>query len=237
MRLLGVVLLASLLAAPKTDAGERKLPDPGARQWQPLEFSRISKHTRYEVVNLNGEPALRATSHCSASGLVLPLEGVDLVETPRLRWRWLVERPLATDASERAKDGDDFPARVYVAFTFVPERAGLLERARQRLGQSLYGEQIPGSAINYVWSRAEPEGATWDNPFSESSKMVSLAQGPGDAWRVEEVDLRADYRRLFGAEPPAPLFLALMTDSDNTCGEAQALYADFWLRSPPPNSD
>ncbi len=59
--------------------------------------------------------------------------------------------------------------------------------------------------------------------------MVSRGRGPLSEWRVEEVDLLADYERLVGAETPAPLFLALMTDSDNTCREARAFYADFQL--------
>ena len=118
-----------------------------------------------------------------------------------------------------------------MAFAFAPERASLWERARRRLGTVLYGEDLPGSALNYVWTRGEPAGATWRNPFVSSSAMLSLGEGALEAWRVEEVDLLADYARLFGAEAPAPLFLALMTDTDGTCGEARASYADFRLLS------
>jgi len=203
------------------------LPAPGTPDWQPLEFPRIPRHTRYELVEAAEGQALHAVSECSASALVLPLEGFDLRKAPRLRWRWKVETTLDAPADERTKKGDDFAARVYVAFTFVPERAGLLERARRRLGSSLYHQALPGSAINYVWTRAEPAGAIWENPFAPTSKMVSRGKGPLVDWRVEEVDLLADYESLFGAEAPAPLFLAVMTDSDNSCQDAQAFYADF----------
>jgi len=37
----------------------------------------------------------------------------------------------------------------------------------------------------------------------------------------------ADYRESFGREAPPPQSLVLMTDSDDTCGSARALYADF----------
>ena len=59
--------------------------------------------------------------------------------------------------------------------------------------------------------------------------MVSRGGGALDTWREEEVDLLADYARLFGAEAPAALFLAVMTDTDGTCAEARAFYADFRL--------
>ena len=178
-----LVLLAGVLGGP--------LPVPGTPDLQPLEFPRIPRHTRYELVEAAQGQALRAVSKCAASALVLPLEGFDLRKTPRLRWRWKIGTTLRAPADERSKEGDDFAARVYVAFAFVPERASFLERARHRLGASLYDETIPGSAINYVWTRAEPAGATWENPFAPTSKMVSLGRGALVEWRVEEVDLLA----------------------------------------------
>jgi hypothetical protein len=220
-------LLSVALGAATASASEVVLPAPGGPAWQPLEFSKIPRHTRYKVVD-EGR-ALRADSRCAASGLLLPLDGVDLRATPRLRWRWKVETPIDASADERSKQGDDFAARVYVAFAFEPERASLWERARRRLGTALHGEDLPGSALNYVWTRAEPAGATWPNPFVASSAMLSRGSGAPEAWRVEEVDLLADYARLFGVEAPAPLFLALMTDTDSTCREARASYADFRL--------
>ena len=218
-----IVTLCGVVAG----ASEVLLPAPGGPAWQPLEFSKIPRHTHYTP--LEEEGAVHAESRCAASGLLLPLEAVDLRATPRLRWRWKVETPIDARADERSKQGDDFAARVYVAFAFEPERASLWQRARRRLGTALYGEDLPGSALNYVWTRGEPAGATWPNPFVSSSAMVSRGDGALEAWRVEEVDLLADYARLFGVEAPVPLFLALMTDTDGTCGEARASYADFRL--------
>jgi hypothetical protein len=221
-------LLAALAVIP-ISASAKPLPAASSDAWRPLEFRSIEKHTRYAKAPDEGEAALRATSECAASALLLPLDGVDLRETPRLRWRWKVVRPLATQASERAKEGDDFAARVYVSFEFVPERASFLERARYRVGASLYGDDLPGTAINYVWSRQEASGAAWDNPFVASSKMVSLGRAPAGEWRTAEVDVLGDYRRLFGADAPRALFVAIMTDTDNSCAEAEALYSDFEL--------
>ena len=59
--------------------------------------------------------------------------------------------------------------------------------------------------------------------------MVVATSGPPGPWTHVEVDLLADYTRAFGRAAPAPLFLALMTDTDNGCSRARAAYADFWL--------
>jgi len=224
-------LLLALLAAPAARAAEREraLPEPSAESWQPLEFPRIPKHTRYERVGDGGRAVLRAITECAASALLTPLEGVDLAATPRLRWRWKVSVPLDTTAPERERDGDDFAARVYVAFAFEPERASLFERARHRVGTSIYGEELPGIALNYVWSRGEPAGSHWENPFSANAKMLSLGPAPRGVWREADVDVLADYRRVVGGDPPPALFVALMSDSDNSCSRAEASYADFRL--------
>ena len=176
---------------------------------------------------------LRAESECCASALLLPLRGVARAATPLLRWRWRVEEGLPP-GDERSRAGDDFAARVYVAFAFEPERAGLLERARRRLAAAVYGETLPGSSLDYVWSSGEPRGAHWPNPFAAASQMwvaTSGVRSPAE-WVEVEVDLLADYTRAFGHAAPAPLFLALMSDSDDRCLRARASYADFRLAAP-----
>jgi hypothetical protein len=124
---------------------------------------------------------------------------------------------------------------VYVAFAFEPARAGLLERAQRGLAAALYGEEMPGTSLTYVWASREPRGAEWPNPFTASARMIVATSGaPSSAgWVDVEVDLLADYPRAFGRPAPAPLFLALMTDSDNRCLRARASYADFRLAARP----
>ena len=57
--------------------------------------------------------------------------------------------------------------------------------------------------------------------------MVSMGPGEPASWRDEQVDVVADYRRQFGTDPPDLLGLAIMTDSDNSCGSASASFAAF----------
>jgi len=213
-------------------AQELPIPAPGTGAWQPLAFPKIERHTRYTPAREGGAAVLRAESECSASGLLYPLRDVDLARTPLLRWRWRVDEGLAP-ADERSKAGDDFAARVYVAFVFEPGRASLLERATRRLGVALYGEELPGSSLTYVWASHEPAGARWANPFTASAQMIVAERSATAGWRAAEADLLADYERSFGGPAPAPLFLALMTDSDNRCARARASYADFRLAPRP----
>ncbi len=220
---LGLLLLASGACAA---AAVVELPPPGTDGWKPLLFPKIARHTTYTAVRLDGREAVRAVSDCSASALTLPATEIDLQRTPRLRWTWKVERGL-TVGGERARSGDDFAARVYVMFRFDSGRASFLARLEHRLASAIYGEEVPGHAINYVWSSDQPRGATWRNPYTADALMVSMGRGAMPKWTEEEVDVVADHQRLFGASPAPLLAVAVMTDSDNTCARAIADYASF----------
>ncbi|MGH0032631.1 MAG: DUF3047 domain-containing protein [Myxococcota bacterium] len=207
------------------EPGVLPLAPPGSDAWQPLAFRSVERTTDYAPLDEGG---VRAEARCSASALVLPLEetDLDLARTPVLHWRWRVDRPLAI-ADERSKGGDDFAARVYVMFRFEPEKASLLERARQSLGRRLFGTEMPGTALNFVWSSGEDPGALWTSPYTGSARLLAVARGAVDDWRSESVDVVEAYRRAFDAEPPEPLALGLMTDADDACQHAVARYADF----------
>lgn len=201
-----------------------------------MTFPKVERHTKYTATTVDGLEAVGAQSECSASAWVFRLEGVDLEATPRLRWRWRVDEELHIE-DERVKDGDDFAARVYVIFPFDSERASRWRRLRHALASRLHGSELPGGAINYVWSSSEPAGRHWDNPFSEESKMISLGRGPLGEWKDEEVDVLADYERLFGEAPPEPVGLAVMSDSDNSCQKATAYVAAFRFVERPPSGE
>jgi hypothetical protein len=60
--------------------------------------------------------------------------------------------------------------------------------------------------------------------------VLSLGAGRPTLARAR-ADLRADYRRSFGADPPAVEFVALMSDADDGCGETLAWFADLRFAS------
>lgn len=142
----------------------------------------------------------------SASGLVRR-EKVDLGKTPFLRWRWKVES-LYSNLDERTRQGDDYPARVYVVID-----GGLLPwRTR---------------TLVYVWSSTSAQGSDWPSAYTAQAHVVALRSGNPGAWQEERRDVRADFRRYFGLDVAAIDGVALMTDCDDAGGSTRAWYADL----------
>jgi len=76
---------------------------------------------------------------------------------PYVRWR--VDQVFGR-AHETAKQGDDYPARLYIAFRYERSRVGLVTRAKFALARkaSRTGEYPPLYALNYVWvNHLEPD--------------------------------------------------------------------------------
>jgi hypothetical protein len=224
MRLLA--LLAVLGCAISAAAVDVVLSPPSVDTWRVLDFPKIQRHTSYTVVDDGGVTAFKAQANCSASARYLPLDNVDLTQTPRLRWRWKIAHGLPPH-DEHIKAGDDFAARVYILFQFDPQHASLWEKVRHRFAEKWYGKFVPGSVLSYVWSSRAPAGARWDSPYGGPAKLIALGSGALSEWTEETVDVVADYTAAFGQPPPTPTAVALMTDTDNTCQHATAYYADF----------
>ncbi|WP_312846307.1 DUF3047 domain-containing protein [Marinobacter arenosus] len=197
--------------------------------WEPLEFPKIDEHSRYELVTEDGTQVVRADTNGGASGMITRLD-VQPGDSLILRWRWKVSN-VFEQGDAREKSGDDYPARIYVAFKFQPEKAGFFERAKRKTVEVLFGESLPGNALNYIWANTLPEGETVPNPYTEKTMMVAVNSGNERAgeWVTVERDIVADYRRAFGEAPPPLVGIAIMSDSDNTGETATAWYGDISL--------
>jgi len=215
-----------------TPPADPAAPPPG---WEALTFPRVPRHTRYTVVRDGPGFVLRAESDASASGLYRPLD-LDPRVYRVLSWRWKVEGVLAR-SDPRRKEGDDYAARVYVAFRYDPASARAWERARYGAFRLLYGRYPPGLALNYVWESRLPVGTVLDNAYSARAKIVVVRSGAALAgtWVSETRDIYADYRRVVGGggEPPRIEGIALMTDTDDT-GERAVAYYDAITLAPGP---
>jgi hypothetical protein len=223
---IAALTLSAPLAPRSAKADGFPLSTPGSDDWRPLIFRGITNQTRYTLESFEGMEVAKAESNCGASGLVLRLDAIRLDQMPLLSWRWRVDRGLDV-LEEQTKAGDDFAARVYIMFELDKARASTLSRLRHRLAELLYGSDIPGSALNFVWTSRLPAGTVWDNPFEPSAKMIALAQGTSTSWRTETVDVVARYRELFRTPIPPAMGLAIMSDSDNSCQRTEARFADF----------
>lgn len=194
--------------------------------WEPLAFSgRTATAYAWSPV----ERALHARADASASGLITRLDR-PVADAPILRWRWKVTKTLPK-GDERRKSGDDYAARVYVAFRYDPARVGAGTRLQYGVAKKLKGEYPPHAAINYIWANKLPRGAHVPNAYTGRVMMLAVRSGDDEAgaWLAEERDVLADYRRLYGEDPPPYSGVAVMTDADDTRGAAEAWYADISL--------
>lgn len=225
---IAVLVHASVQAGPeRVDVGRFVAPagpDAPPAGWEPLTFARVPRLTRYRVVRDGEGWVLQAESEAAASALYRPLD-LDLRTHPRLTWRWKVGNVLV-NADARTKQGDDYAARVYVAFRYDPGQATAWERARYGTYRLLYGRYPPRAALNYVWDNRLPPGTTLDNAYTDRARMIVVRSGPAEVgrWLTETRNVLEDYRRLFGGDPPPVAGVAVMTDTDDTGERAVAWY-------------
>jgi len=200
--------------------------------WEPMEFPKIDRHSRYQLTDDNGEQVVMATTDNSASGLIARVS-VEPGDSLILRWRWKVSN-VYEQGNARRKEGDDYAARIYVAFEFEPDEAGFFERAKRKTVEVVFGEELPGNALNYIWANRLPVGEIIANPFTDTTMMVAVNSGTANTgeWVTVERDIVADYRKAFGREPPKLVGVAIMSDSDNTGASATAWYGDVSLVKP-----
>ncbi len=194
--------------------------------WKPLTFKKIPAQTKYEVIAESGVTVVKAVSDTSASGLTKDVR-IDPKEFPIVRWRWKVENLIQKSDATR-KDGDDYPARLYITFQYDPDKVSLGKKLKYKAGQALFGD-IPIGAINYVWETKAPVGAIIDNAYTDFVKMVVVESGPSNLglWVEESQNIYEDYKKAFGEEPPMINGVAIMSDTDNTKERATAYYGDI----------
>ncbi len=229
---LWVVMTPAWLLAqntPMLEVGKFSANEPRAslpNGWKPLTFKKIPKLTTYELVKDGAQVVVKAVSDSSASGLTKEVR-IDPKEFPIVQWRWKVENLLQKSDATR-KDGDDYPARLYITFEYDPDKVSFGKKLKYKAGQALFGD-IPIGAINYVWERQAPIGAIIDNAYTNFVKMVVVESGSQrlGAWIEESRNIYEDYRKAFGEEPPIINGVAIMTDTDNTKERAVAYYGDI----------
>jgi hypothetical protein len=197
--------------------------------WEVLKFPNIDNMSSYNLVQANEQQVVRAETSNSASGLIARIR-VEPGDSLMLHWRWKISS-VYENGDARSKAGDDYPARIYVAFEFEADKAGFFERAKRKAAELIFGEELPGNALNYIWANRLDKGALVANPFTDTTMMLAVESGNENAgqWVTAERDIVADYRSAFGTEPPAIVGVAIMSDSDNTGESATAWYGDVTL--------
>jgi hypothetical protein len=198
--------------------------------WKPLTFKKIDRHTTYTLVKDGNEVVVRALAESSASGLVREIK-INPKEYPIIQWRWKVMNILKNGDVSR-KEGDDYPARIYITFEYDPSRLGFFEKAKYEMIRLLYGQYPPIGAINYIWESKAPKGTMVPNPYTDRVIMIVVESGESklNQWVSQERNIYEDYRKAFGQEPPKISGVAIMTDTDNTGESATAYYGDILFK-------
>lgn len=248
-RIVGVLLLAgaftglvvsrslSLSPADVVPIGMFSEMDPTRdrpEEWQALPLAEVYKKTVYDLVEKDGTVVLRARSDSSTSAIGVERR-VDLMSRPILEWRWKVGGLIAgSDVRQRARF--DAPARVVVDFEYDDLR--LLYRLKTVAMRALGYDIVPKRSIMYVWSNRMPLETVASTPYAEWIKMVPVQRGSTKVgtWVTERRDVRADYRRIFGEEPPPVHGVALMTDTNSLGDSVTTYYGDIVFRRARPDS-
>lgn len=200
------------------------LPD----RWAPISLAKGDTKTQYDLVNAGSTTVVRARSDGGAAGLATERR-IDLTEYPILEWRWKVDSVVA-DGNARTEAGDDYPARIYVTFDY--DDLGFGDRMKLAALRALGYDEIPARALNYIWANQVERGTVLENAFTDWVMMVAVRSGSRHVgeWHTERRNVLQDYRDAFGEDPPPVNGVALMTDTDNTNGEATAYYGDIVFR-------
>jgi len=198
--------------------------------WKQILITPTKRRTRYSIEKEKCDGCLKAEADGAASALYKEMN-VDPRSYQILSWKWRVGGILK-DGDAHYKNGDDYPARIYAAFEFEPDKASTLEKIRHRMLKSLYGIEPPGNTITYIWANKLPKGEMLANAFSDKVMMIAVESGDARAgdWVSEERNVYEDYKRLFKDEPPLLRGVIVMTDSDNTGSNAVAWYDDIILK-------
>ena len=209
-------------------------PDgPWPNGWKPLTFPKIPQHTMYRLVKDGDRVAVKAASQASSSGLTKEIL-IDPKEYPIIQWQWKVSNILkAGDVAK--KEGDDYPARIYVTFQYDSQKVGLFGKAKYEAAKLIYGQYPPLGAINYIWESRAPVGTAVPNPYTDQVQMIVVDSGSSklNTWITEERNVYEDYKRAFGQDPPMISGVAIMTDTDNTGESAEAYYGDIAFKKRP----
>ncbi len=197
--------------------------------WKPLTFKKIPKQTEYVLVKDGEQVVVKAVSEASASGLTKEVT-INPKDYPIVRWRWKVENLLQHSDVNR-KDGDDYPARLYITFAYDPDHVSFGKKLKYKAGRVLFGD-IPIGALNYIWETKTPVGTIVENAYTDFAQMIVVESGLSKvgAWVDEERNVYEDYKKAFGEEPPMINGVAIMSDTDNTKERAVAFYGDISFR-------
>lgn len=201
-------------------------PGPPPGPWRDISYPG-ERQTRYRVAVVAGKAAIEAAVDGSMSLMARPIS-VDLSQTPVLCWRWYVDAPVAK-ADMTRKSGDDYAARIYVAFDMPDSALSGSTKLKLRMARGMFGRNVPDAAVIYIWDNKHAIGTARKSSYTDRSQLVVAESGSARArkWVSERADLAEDFGKAFRNQPGKPIQLAVAADGDNTNSKGRAAFADI----------
>jgi hypothetical protein len=195
--------------------------------WQHVPLSSTKAQTEYRTVVDEGVVVLKASAHGSASLMAFRTD-FDPRAFPLLSWRWKVIQGIpAAETHNRFRE--DAPVRLMVSFSGDTSKLSVFDRAASSFAKSASGQALPYAELMYVWGGKVAVDSITTSTLTSRVRMLAVAvddQGIG-RWQSYTRNLVEDFRRAFGEEPGRVTAVSLMSDTDNTSSNAEALYGDI----------
>jgi len=197
-------------------------PGPTVTSWKAHDFPKISRHTRFSLVQDDDRTVLKAESDGAASGLVTRID-IDPTRHPYVEWRWKVDDVIASSRWGE-KGADDFAARLLVIFESEGGTFSFFGHWMKKMAGG-----FKGKALSYVWANDVEPNTIAPSPYTDSVAMVAVESGAGKigTWVTERRDIGDDFEKSFDEKPPPVVAIAIMVDTDNTSTHATTYFGDI----------
>jgi hypothetical protein len=158
----------------------------------------------------DGVPALRCETDASGS-IFGRYTDIDIRKLPKLRWSWMVEKPISTAINERFIAGDDHPVRLFLRFA-------------DSEGQD--------HTTEIIWSSGSFKPGDYKYIMGFPHYVAQSGYGDIGRWIEEEVDLVELYEKISGRSDDARLtIVAVFCDTDDTFASSIAYLSSIEMGS------
>jgi len=239
MRMLVPGLLVALVAVsasaqqpPEIPPFSKMAPGGPLQGWKPFQLASTKKDTEYRLVTEDGVVALLAVAHGSASAVEFKTQ-FDPRQFPMISFRWKVAQGIP-DANNDDMNKEDSPVRVMVGFDGDSSKLGLKDKFASSLAQTASGQPLPYATLMYIWGEKVPLDSITVSKRTSRIRMLALDvddKGLGQ-WHSFTRNMVEDFKRAFNEEPGKVISIQLLTDTDNTGGDARAYYGDIGVGPP-----
>lgn len=205
------------------------LAQQGGQPWRHLPLPG-KRATSFKSTPVDGREAMEVLAESSASMLRKQLR-IEPGDLGQLRFSWKVPELIAA-ADLAARDADDAPVRLVLAFEGDRSRFSARNAMLSELARALTGEEMPYATLMYVWCNSRAPGTVVHNPRTDRIRKIVVESGEQrlGQWLDYARDVRADFLQAFGEEPGALVAVGIMTDSDNTDSVVRAWYGPLqWV--------